>query len=450
MSKGSKNKSMPQEEVIKRFKEVHGDRYDYSLVEYVNNSTKITIVCNEHGEFLQIPADHKAGKGCRKCGSKNTGKKRLTTELFIARSIETHGNKYDYSQSIYVDAKTKVCICCKEHGSFWQLPFAHFGNKQGCPNCANDKISTRCRLDISHFLKRSKEAHGDRYCYSKSEYNGAGVPVTIICKEHGEFAQTPENHYAGSGCPTCAKYSPKRKITQEEFEDRAHKSHKSFYDYSVSNYTGISTYIDIICPLHGIFSQRAAHHMNGVGCQECAKIRVANSRKLTVEDFIIKAKAVHGDKYTYENVDYKGADKRVNITCRKHGDFSMRPSNLLTGYCCQSCSRESRKLALKLPHTLYVLTWENITKIGITCRAVEERVYEINKDSGVNFKILKQYNNIDRGSCFQMETQMLQILRDNYYQIKDTYDGSTECFEDVNLAWLLNTIETRMSNMIKD
>ena len=104
------------EEFIKKAREVHGDKYDYSKVEYVKSKAKVTIICPEHGEFLQTPQKHLYGQGCPKCGHKSE----LTTEEFIKKAREVHGDKYDYSNVEYVDAKTNVCIICKQHGVFWQ------------------------------------------------------------------------------------------------------------------------------------------------------------------------------------------------------------------------------------------------------------------------------------------------------------------------------------------
>ena len=119
--------------VIKQFKQVHGNRYDYSKVKYVRGDIKVIIICKEHGEFLQNPHNHKKGQGCKKCGHKDSG---VITQSEIIKSFrKTHGNKYDYSKVKYVRGQIKVIIICKEHGEFLQTPMSH---KQGagCKKCA--------------------------------------------------------------------------------------------------------------------------------------------------------------------------------------------------------------------------------------------------------------------------------------------------------------------------
>ena len=100
----------------------HGDRYDYSQVEYVNALTKVTIICPYHGAFRQKPANHIREVGCPKCGDESTAAKRTrTTQDFVQEAKEVHGDRYDYSRVEYKSSHEKVEICCIKHGSFWQI-----------------------------------------------------------------------------------------------------------------------------------------------------------------------------------------------------------------------------------------------------------------------------------------------------------------------------------------
>ena len=121
------------EEFIADAKKVHGDKYDYSKVVYLQNKQRITIICPEHGEFEQIPSNHLKGFGCKKCSNQY----KPTREEFIENANNVHNNKYDYSKLVYVNAKTKVTIVCPEHGEFSQNPSDHTMGK-GCPNCTKN------------------------------------------------------------------------------------------------------------------------------------------------------------------------------------------------------------------------------------------------------------------------------------------------------------------------
>lgn len=110
---------------------VHNNFYDYSLVNYKNNRSKVKIICQYHGVFLQKPDDHLRGNGCPVC----SGNVKLSFESFCLKSKTIHGDKYDYSNANYVNNSTKVEIICSKHGSFWQTPSNHFAGK-GCNKCA--------------------------------------------------------------------------------------------------------------------------------------------------------------------------------------------------------------------------------------------------------------------------------------------------------------------------
>lgn len=204
-------KKISYEEFLKRSKKVHGDKYDYSKVKYVNGKTKVCIICPEHGEFWQTASCHLSGQGCPKCGLiKRAQSKRETKETFIEKAIKTHGNKYDYSKVAYEIGKKKVCIICPEHGEFWQAPIMHVhGN--GCPECGKIKYSNERRKTTEQFISEAKEKWGEKYDYSKVVYFHAHKKICIICPKHGEFWQEPDNHLRW-GCKHCRESSLEKDI----------------------------------------------------------------------------------------------------------------------------------------------------------------------------------------------------------------------------------------------
>lgn len=180
---------------------IHNNKYDYSKVYYVNNKTKVCIICPEHGEFYKSPDNHLHGQGCPTCSSK----KKLTTEEFIEKAKTKHDDKYDYSKTEYKNIKSKVCIICPEHGEFWQTPDNHL-HGQGCPICKSNKLHNDRKNNINSFISKSREIHGNKYDYSKVNYINNRTKVCIICPKHGEFWQTPSDHISlhnRCGCPKC-------------------------------------------------------------------------------------------------------------------------------------------------------------------------------------------------------------------------------------------------------
>lgn len=193
------------EQFIENARKVHGDKYDYSRTDYVNNRTKVCIICPKHGEFWQKPHDHLDYCGCPICAMKNR-KEKLKKSLinFIEKAIEIHGNKYDYSKTEYINANTKITIICPIHGEFKQNARNHLQG-QGCPLCGDMRKGDYQRGDTEKFIEDARKVHGDKYDYSKVEYYNNRQKVCIICPEHGEFWQKPLDHIHAHGCPECGK-----------------------------------------------------------------------------------------------------------------------------------------------------------------------------------------------------------------------------------------------------
>lgn len=248
------------EEFIKKAKTVHGDRYDYNIVEYIKSSLKVIITCPIHHGFEQRPSHHLKGSGCPKCCEQH---KKLTKEEFIKRAKETHKNIYDYSLVNYVKSSTKVIITCPIHHNFEQRPTDHMrGHK--CPKCCTNQ-----QLNTEEFIKKSREVHGDRYNYDNAEYKGAFVKLNIHCSLHGMFEQSASKHLFGQGCKTCGGGE---KLTTERFIEKAKLVHGDKYNYDKVNYIEAHKKVIIICSLHGEFKQNPSSHTEGTaGCPKCCE-----------------------------------------------------------------------------------------------------------------------------------------------------------------------------------
>ena len=327
-------KKKTREEFIQDAREKHGDKYDYSKVEYMNNHTKVCIICPDHGEFWQTPHSHTQGQGCPKC----YGKYAPTTEEWITSAHEVHGEKYDYSKVKYVNNTTKVCIKCPKHGEFEQTPASHIKGA-GCPKCGIEKIRESLSFSKEDFIKKVHKIHGDKYDYSKVEYVNNHTKVCIVCPDHGEFWQTPNSHLRGNGCSKCSGlYVP----TKEEWIASARKIHSDKYDYSKVKYVNNTTKVCIKCPKHGEFWQKPNNHTQGQGCPKCGIEKNAENQTLTKEEFIKNAKEVHGKKYEYSKVNYVNNSTKVTIICPKHGEFWQTPNSHTQGVGCPKCAYEDK------------------------------------------------------------------------------------------------------------
>ena len=267
MSKNLQNKtSLFIEKAILK----HGNTFDYSRVEYIGSHTKVWIICNEHGEFYQTPSNHLAGKECLKCSYEKRGANLTSSnQKFITKAQKKHGDKYEYSKLKYVNAKIKVCIICPKHGDFYQLPSKHlYGNT--CPKCADEiRNFNNIKTNII-FIEESKIKHNNIYRYDKVKYINAKTNISLICKNHGEFLCTPNNHLRGKGCPKCVG---KNKST-EDWIAEAKQKHGDKYNYDKVDYVKTEDKVSIRCFEHGYFFQVAQYHLSGNGCPACKQSKL--------------------------------------------------------------------------------------------------------------------------------------------------------------------------------
>jgi len=201
---------LTKEEFIERATIIHKNKYDYSLVNYVNAKTKVKIICQIHGVFEQLPKNHTSLKqNCPTCGKNQRTLNQKTNTNFIKQSKIVHDGKYDYSLVDYKNNKSKVKIICTEHGIFEQQPSAHL-RKAGCSKCANCK-----KFSNEEFISKSNFIHNNKYDYKLVKYKNIKTKVKLLCPEHGKFKQSPEIHLNGSGCPKCGKRIQRLKRIKE-------------------------------------------------------------------------------------------------------------------------------------------------------------------------------------------------------------------------------------------
>ena len=272
-----------QQKFIEKGTIKHNGKYDYSKVKYINAKTKVIIICPEHGEFEQLPHHHLTGSGCPECGRKGKNNQKLSLLEFEEKGNKIHNGKYDYSKVNFINTTTKVIIICPDHGEFEQLPSNHL-NGRGCPECGKIKALNNRIMDFNEFEEKGNKVHNGKYDYSKVNYVDSRTKVIIICSEHGEFEQLPNNHLFGAGCLKC--YNEQQKLTLNEWKEKSSIKHNGKYDYSKVNYVDSKTKVIIICPDHGEFEQRADQHLFGEGCPECAQELTSSKAEKDIYDYL--------------------------------------------------------------------------------------------------------------------------------------------------------------------
>lgn len=250
------------ESFIEKCKSIHGNIYDYSLLNYNGSKKRIKIICKKCNEIFETRADYfSSGKGCPYCYSN-----RYNTKKFIEESNKIHNNKYRYNNSKFISMETKTEIVCPKHGVFKQTPHSHLSGN-GCPKCQYELTGDRCRKTTEQFIKEAKIIHGNNYNYEPTVYINQKTKITIKCNKCLKlFEQLPSNHLKGEGCTYC--YG-KIKSNTKDFINKSKLIHGDKYDYSLVNYINCYDKVKIICPKHGIFEQSPTKHINNQGCPKC-------------------------------------------------------------------------------------------------------------------------------------------------------------------------------------
>ncbi len=248
--------------------------------------------------------------------------KRLTTEEFITRAKNIHGDKYDYSEAIYINSKEKVKIKCKIHGIFEPTPNNHLRGSS-CPKCKYENQHSSLKLSTNEFICRSKNKFGNKFDYSQTIYTSTCNMVTIICPTHGAFETTPTSHLNSKyGCRQCGVIGSARtrKVTFHDFIQRSHIIHNNKYDYSeTTEFNNTKETVTIICPTHGKFKQLVYSHLNGNGCRLCKSSK--GERK--IESYLLKHNITYTQQHKFEDCKYKN---------KLSFDFYIRDHNLCIEY----------------------------------------------------------------------------------------------------------------------
>lgn len=268
-------------------------------------------------------------------------------------------------------------------------------------------------LTTELFVKKAKEIEGnsEKFDYSFVEYKNYMTPIKIMCKEHGDFNQKPNNHLSGAGCPKCAaiirattnigKLVKNTSDTLDDFLEKARRVHGETYDYSRVNYVSSKIPVEIICKEHGLFVKAPSVHINNkIGCPKC-KGRMIDS----FDSFLTKSREIHGDLYDYSLANYKNTKTKIDIVCKIHGVFSQSPHLHLQGNGCFLCSQEANA---KISGDLLRMTfsefeskakslygdkyeyrqekWEGAKKRKIDIICSIHGVFEMNPDKHINGK----------------------------------------------------------------
>lgn len=204
--------------------------------------------------------------------------KKSNKSEFVKRSVEKHGNKFDYDKVVYVNSQTKVTLICKNNHEFSVRPDMHLNQGHGCRTCKNNKM-VKSNID---FITQLKEKYSDVYDYTLVDYQGVYTEVTLICKEHGKFQKTPNSLLKEFTCPSCTEYN---KMNRESFIMKANLAHQDKYIYDKEfEYINSRNKVKILCDKHGYFFRVANNHLRGHGCNKCEN---RSKSEVIIENYLL-------------------------------------------------------------------------------------------------------------------------------------------------------------------
>lgn len=326
---------LTKDEFIERANIKHENKYDYSLVSYKNNKTKVIIICPIHGEFLQAPDKHLDGNECPACGRIKSDENRIKSfDDFLGKANKIHNGFYNYSKTVFKNRKDKAIITCPKHGDFNQVITNHLCGR-GCPVCANEKRTQTKPMPRNEFINRANSLHRYQYDYTHVVYKNAITDVKIICKKHGEFKQLPSVHLRPAGCPECSyeKVGFNNRKDINIFIQESINKHSNKFDYSKVNYVNSLTNVLIVCNKHGEFWQTPENHLKSThGCPKCVLEAMSGKNhsnynpNLTDEDRLKK-------RDVKENVKWRNdVFKRDDYKCVKCSNGGYLHAHHLNGY----------------------------------------------------------------------------------------------------------------------
>lgn len=177
---------------IEKSNQIYNYKFDYSLINYIDENTNVIIICKEHGQFEQTPEKHILRKqGCPKCGKT----KKITIDEFLVKIKDKYNNFFKYQELNFKNAQEYIEIICPKHGTFKEKVHIHL-NRNTCKGCKKDVI-------FNNYIKESNEIHNNKFDYSLIIYNNCYEKVEIICPIHGIFKQPLHSHKQGHGCKKC-------------------------------------------------------------------------------------------------------------------------------------------------------------------------------------------------------------------------------------------------------
>lgn len=385
---------------------------------------------------------------------------KLTFEKILEQFKETHGDDFDYSNSVYVDTNTPIEVRCKKHDYIFRPTPKNHKNGSKCYHCGRESQIKKARKTQEKFIQDAENLYWDDYEYDLVEYVNNKTPVKIKCKIHGVFERRPDFYLKGDACRTCLKKQTKSS-DKEIFIEEAIKVYGDKDDYTATHIISAREKIKIRCTKHNhTFQKSIQTYLSGYGCPKCSAENYTKIRTKTTKEFVHQAKEIHGDNCDYTETVLIDCKTKVTIKCNKHDlYFNILPTNHLSGGRCRKCLSENLSKALKgkegtcgysrsgyvkqagnrEAYVYLIKCWnenEEFYKIGKTFLEINKRFTK----SNLCYKFEKiNFHNGEAGYIYDLENELHRKYREFKYSPIQWFAGYTECYSlDLPIEEIIN------------
>lgn len=368
-------------------------------------------------------------------------KKTLTTEQFIERAKKAHGDRYDYSQAIYVRNNIPIKIICKKHGLFEIKPISHTVGK-GCSICGRERTikAVKDRKEVSLEKLLSKISH-ENFIFPKikEEYKGYKSTITIACKYHGEFTREVRACVFNGVCPKCSvdRRSGIRRYSISEIEEKlkSHYGDRYSYPYLSSEYKNNQSKITISCKIHGEFVNKAASWLLGNGgCSRCYGDSMSEHKSMLFSEFVFKSNKRYGHKYSYCRVKWEKQSRNrkepIEILCPIHGPFKQTVNDHLNSCLigCPSCAITESFFEKEVKDYINSLGLKTVSRNRKIIKPLELDIYIPSKKIAIECNGLyyhranlkgRNYHKDKRIMCEKKGVRLIQIWDNEWVENKE-------------------------------
>jgi len=386
---------------------------------------------------------------------------KLTFEEVLQQFKETHGDNFDYSNSVYVDTHTPIEVRCKKHDYIFNPTPKNHKNGSKCYYCGREAQIEKAKKNREQFIREMFDLYGDSYDVSNSNYVNTKTEIEILCKNHGVFYKKPSDLLDGNACKKCGKNANTKSSNKSVFIEEAKKVYGDKDDYTETNIISAKEKVKVRCTKHNyIFEKNIQSYLSGCGCPKCSAENYSEVRTITTEDFISQAKEIHGDSCDYTDTIYTSCRDKVKIKCNKHNMyFETVPSNHIRGGRCRKCLSENISKALRGKEgTCGYSKSGYVNQAGdreayvylIKCWNEEEEFYKIGKTfldinkrftkSNLCYKFEKvNFHNGEAGYIYDLENKLHRKYKEFKYNPLQWFAGYTECYTtDLPIEEIIN------------